>query len=342
MEYSFIIPVYNCAAYLEACVSSIQQVDTHDYEILLIDDGSTDGSGALCDRFSSQFTGIRVIHQANAGASAARNRGIREAKGDYLLFVDADDSLDPAALGRILSAAPWDHADMVIFGLTFDYYHRGRRYRRDPLFFDYNGTMTAEFWGGHYLPLFHQNALSPLWNKMFRREILVKNDLLLREDMFLYEDLEFVLRYMAHCGSIRNVPQAIYHYRQSEDEGNAKRRLARIDSIPGFLEPIEAAAKSLRESNPAISSESVEQLLLSLYLVLAREKISVSDLSGIRRICREFRLWRDRLSLPISGEDKFQRHLLGEQAALLKFQDKKTALRHKVAVWVKSHLPQGG
>ena len=338
MQYSFIIPVYNCAPYLEACVDSIRQVGAADSEILLIDDGSTDGSGAVCDTLAARSSGIRVIHQTNSGASAARNRGIQEALGTWLLFVDADDTLDSAALLHVLARTPWDNADMVIFGLTFDYYHRGRRYRRDPLFFDYNGTMTAEFWGGHYLPLFHQNALSPLWNKMFRREILVKNDLLLREDMFLYEDLEFVLRYMAHCGSIRNVPQAIYHYRQSEDEGNAKRRLARIDSIPGFLEPIEAAAKSLRESNPAISSESVEQMLLSLYLVLAREKISVSDLSGIRRICREFRLWRDRLSLPISGEDKFQRHLLGEQAALLKFQDKKTALRHKIAVWVKANI----
>lgn len=338
MQYSFIIPVYNCAAFLETCVASIQQVGIHDCEILLIDDGSTDGSGALCDRLEALYSGIRVIHKPNGGVSSARNRGIREAKGDYLLFLDADDSLDPAALSRVLSAAPLDHADMMIFGLTFDYYHRGRRYRRDPLFFDYNGTMPAEFWGGHYLLLFHQNALSSLCNKVFQREILVKYNLLLREDMFLYEDLEFVLRYMTHCGNIRNVPQAIYHYRQSEDEGNAGRRLARIDSIPGFLEPVEAAAKSLRESNPAISSENVEQMLLSLYLVLAREKISVSDLSGTRRICREFRLWRERLSLPISGEDKFQRHLLGEHAAILKFQDKKTALRHKIAVWVKASI----
>ena len=96
--------------------------------------------------------------------------------------------------------------------------------------------------------------------------------------MFLYEDLEFVLRYMQHCDRIWNVPQAIYHYRQSEDEGNAKRRLMRIDHLPPFLQPIEAALTDLLTANPTIGEAQVQNILQQLYLVLAREKISVSSL----------------------------------------------------------------
>ena len=98
MELSIIVPVYNVERHLERCVLSIVAQALDDYEILLVDDGATDRSGTLCDELQRRHACIRVIHQANGGLSAARNRGIEEARGEYITFVDSDDELEPDTL----------------------------------------------------------------------------------------------------------------------------------------------------------------------------------------------------------------------------------------------------
>ena len=332
MNYSFIIPVYNCKAYLNDCVQSIRAAGLADYEILLVDDGSTDGSGLVCDELAAKYPQVRVIHQENGGASAARNRGIREAKGERILFFDADDTIDPAALGQVLADPRCAEADLTIFGLTFDYYRDGSCYRRDPLFFEYDGVMDREHWNREFTQLFLKNSLSPVWNKVFRRDILLGRGLELDRGMFLYEDFEFVLRYMAHCGTIFNVPQAIYHYRQSEDEGNAGRRLARIDCLSRFMVPIEAAVNGLA----GVPGEQKENVLVGLYQTLAWGKISGSNAKQIGIICEDYAQWY-RSGGYAAGDGSFHRNLMGCKALKLMLLDKKNVLRHKVAVWVKAH-----
>lgn len=333
MEFSFIIPVYNAKAYLTACVESIRAAGAASYEILLVDDGSTDGSGALCDDLAKQYPQVRVVHQKNSGASAARNRGIREALGERILFVDADDGIDPGALGGILNDPRCGENDMTVFGMSFDYYHKGKCYRRDPLVYEYDGVMDAGVWADAFEAMYQKNALSPVWNKVFKRDILLRHGLELDTGMFLYEDFEFVLRYMSCCGSIWNVPKVAYNYRQSEDEGNAGRRLARIDSLPEFLEPIEGALDGLT----GVPGEQKRSVLVQLHQVLAREKISVSDLAGIRRICGAYAAWYRDHGMT-AGQNDFHRRLLEGKALSLLLRDKKTALRHAVAVRVKTFL----
>lgn len=337
MDYSFIIPVYNCKDYLAVCVDGIRSVGVGTWEILLVDDGSTDGSGDLCDKLAERYPEIRVIHQPNAGASAARNRGIQESGGEKILFIDADDSLDADALGTVLADTRCGQVDMVIFGLTFDYYYHGKCYRQDPMFFDHDGILGADAWGRVFAKLFEKNSLSPLWNKVFRREILMRHQLRLNEDMFLYEDFEFVLRYMAHCDTIWNVPRAVYHYRQTEDEGNAGRRLRRISSVPDFLKPIETSLNRLRTANSAVTKKQTDTILQLLYLTLANQKLAVSDLPGIHQICREFSRWAGNRDLPIEPS-KYQQRLMKEQALLLYLSNQKTALRHWLAIRVKAFL----
>lgn len=336
MTVSIIVPVFNCISYLTACVESILSAGIRDCEIILVDDGSTDGSGSLCDALAQKHPEVQAVHQPNSGVSAARNRGIKLASGERLLFVDADDSLEGDALREVLEDTRCRQADLVIFGLTFDYYYHGKCYRRDLLYYDENEMLTINDWGKNVALLFSNGILSSACNKIFRRDLLLQHDLLFDTGMFLYEDLAFVLRYLCCCGSIWNVPKAIYHYRQSEDEGNAGRRLSRIESLPEFLLPIEAVFAELLRRNPAVSAEQKDRILQQLYLVLAREKISVSDLAGIRRICREYAQWAQQHEAPL-GVTKFENNLREQKAAALLISDKKTALRHRVAVWVKSH-----
>ena len=133
MKLSIIVPIYNVERYLRKCVDSLLAQDYEDYEIILVDDGSTDDSGAICDEYAasslsaagtSSFSEadhsiipIRVIHQPNAGLSAARNAGIKCANGEYLCFVDSDDYWEPNVLGGLMEQVEREKLDV----LRFDY-----------------------------------------------------------------------------------------------------------------------------------------------------------------------------------------------------------------------------
>ncbi|MDR2753766.1 MAG: glycosyltransferase, partial [Oscillospiraceae bacterium] len=110
---SVIVPVYNAAAYLPDCLASVAGQSFCNFELLLIDDGSTDESPALCDSFAQTEPRARVLHQANAGPSLARNAGIDAARGTYITFVDADDWLHPHMLARLVRRAEDSGAELV-------------------------------------------------------------------------------------------------------------------------------------------------------------------------------------------------------------------------------------
>ncbi len=111
-----IVPVYNVEAYLEKCVDSILAQTEPDFELLLVDDGSTDNSGALCDKLAQKDSRIQVIHQKNQGLGGARNTGIKAASGDWVLLVDSDDWIEPELLEKTLEAGLREEADLVMFG----------------------------------------------------------------------------------------------------------------------------------------------------------------------------------------------------------------------------------
>ena len=118
---SVIVPVYKVEAFLPKCVNSILNQTYKNLEILLVDDGSPDGSGALCDAYARQDSRVRVIHKKNGGLSDARNAGIEAAAGDYLAFVDSDDWLEPDTYEVMLSAAERHHTQLVCAGRYDEY-----------------------------------------------------------------------------------------------------------------------------------------------------------------------------------------------------------------------------
>jgi len=123
MKLSIIVPIYNVESYLRKCIDSLLNQDIGNYEIILVDDGSTDNSGAICDEYASaslssfhhSIIPIRVIHQDNAGLSAARNSGIEVAQGEYIMFVDSDDYIEPNVLGGLLAHVERDNLDVLRF-----------------------------------------------------------------------------------------------------------------------------------------------------------------------------------------------------------------------------------
>lgn len=315
MTFSVIIPCYNCAKTLGATVKSVCASRLIDYEILLIDDGSTDGTAELCDRLCAHNPTIYCIHQKNAGVSAARNCGIQEAQGDYIWFVDADDTVDSGSLAHAAEIAVHQQPDMLLFGMSFDYYHRGRMYRREDLVPPCEGRLSLEQLKVRFQEFYRCNALTPVWNKLYRRDLITAHNIQFHEDMILMEDFLFVLELLPFCQNIYCLPEAIYHYRQAEDEKGAYRRLSRIPDLAAYMQPFDEQLQSLGIA---------DSLCGELYQMLLWQKMYYASL-------REIKMVLARHSIGCYGERYPQ-----QSAVAIFLKNQKTQLRHRIAVAVKS------
>lgn len=121
IKVSFILPIYNVEKYLSECVESILAQTYSDFEILLVDDGSLDNCPALCDEWANVDPRVKVIHKSNGGVSSARNAGLKAANGEYVCFVDSDDTLPQEALEKLLSSIEMKNTDMVVGAFQFQY-----------------------------------------------------------------------------------------------------------------------------------------------------------------------------------------------------------------------------
>lgn len=275
MMFSVIIPCYNCVKTLEATVNSIRVCGLSDYEILLIDDGSNDGTAELCDRLCGKYAGIRCVHQSNKGVSAARNRGIDEARGEYIWFVDSDDTVDEDSLRGVLKTALLKKPDMLLFGMSFDYYNHGKMYLRETLNPPSEGMLSLQNLKDDFDEFYNCNALTPVWNKLFRSDLLKKHGTRFHEDLFLMEDYLFVLELLPLCKEIYSLKKPIYRYRQAEDERSAYRRLQRIENLAEYMQPFEQSCETL-----GIPREHVE----NLYNMLLKQRMYYASFSEIRSL----------------------------------------------------------
>jgi len=329
-KFSVIIPAYNCAGTIEDTVSSIQSSGLSDFEIVIVDDGSKDGTAGKCDGLSAQFDNISVIHQDNAGVSAARNTGLKAAKGEYIWFFDADDSVDENELRAVEDIIEAELPQVLIFGIKFEYYHNGKLYRSDAVPTPVEGLKSREECSDILFELFSHNCMSAIWNKIVSRRLLEDNCISFREDMFLYEDLEFSLRAIMQCNRVYFYPKAIYRYKQPEDGGGAGRRLMRIPHISELVEKIEEALANEKDGR---------RILLSLYLTLAREKIGAASESEIGIVCSDFAAWVDEKKLlPEIEGGEYAMLIYNGQVRKIIARRRYTKIRHSVANWIKQNI----
>lgn len=211
-KYSIIIPVYNCEEYLRLCVNSILNQSYKDFEIILVDDGSTDGSLSVCKDLSRKHSNIKVFHKENGGAASARNVGIEKAHGKYLMFIDGDDILDENSLYSIDDIFT-DDFQLCLFGMSFDYYHEDSLVRNEVLSCVNKGSYNKEKLLKNFKVFFDDNALSSACNKVFVADVIAKNNLRFVEGMTLYEDFDFVLKYLNCIDNIVCIDKPFYHYR---------------------------------------------------------------------------------------------------------------------------------
>lgn len=270
VKYSFIVPVYNCEAYLEACVCSLlAQNGAHSFEILLIDDGGTDGSGALADALAERYPQVRAFHKKNGGASSARNYGVRVATGEYLLFVDGDDTLEPTVLEEVEQCLSQNPTALVTYGMSFDYYRAGRLERQESLSCAHRGVCSVAELLERFAEYFDDNAFSSACNKVFLRRIFQEQALLFSEEMTLYEDLELVLRYLLHVRAAAFIDKPLYRYRNDLDKPHLNTRLYDLDKVRDNLVRVMRTAVVLQQAQPdAAAVVALPDRAAALYLQL--------------------------------------------------------------------------
>ena len=200
---SVIIPVYNVAAYLPECLDSLLSQDYAGLEVILIDDGSTDDSGAVCDRYAQQDSRIRVIHQKNGGAAAAKNAGLRVATGKYLSFVDSDDYLEPGAYSYMLSVLQQSGAQVGEF--SFRYVSRSKG--EDHIIHPERVVVPAKEYVSRFTKGWH---CALLWNKLYRRELF---DGIFFEEGHRIDDEYFTYQGFMNAQTVVCDARVIYNYR---------------------------------------------------------------------------------------------------------------------------------
>lgn len=209
LRLSIVVPVYNVKEYLPACMESLLgQAEGRPVEILLVDDGSTDGSGQLCQEYAKQHGQVRAFRQENGGASAARNLGIRQAEGAYIQFVDSDDWLEEGALEKILAALE-NQPDVLLVNLN--------RYR-DGKKESVTGWHSESLAGGADAFLGRLIRKDPLYcvvvSPILSRDWQQKENLFFLEGI-IHEDMEWIPHLLCRAGSIRVLDEPVYAYRLS-------------------------------------------------------------------------------------------------------------------------------
>ncbi|NLO09097.1 MAG: glycosyltransferase family 2 protein [Clostridiales bacterium] len=187
---SIIVPIYNAQKYIDVCLDSILKQTYQDFELILVDDGSQDASGRICDLYEKKDERITVYHRDNHGVSASRNFGLAHARGKYVLFIDADDSIEPNMLKGCIELADENKADLVI--CSFRYYMRddNNRMVENSLASDFCGS-AREVFDQWFITLVEKEILNPPWNKLIKKELLDKRLIQFHEEFSICEDMTF-------------------------------------------------------------------------------------------------------------------------------------------------------
>lgn len=236
MTFSFIIPVYNAECHLQECVNSILTQTYTDFEILLIDDGSTDNSPQICDRLSLEDRRVHVLHKANGGSSDARNVGLKAAKGEYVIFIDSDDRwLDSNGLVSLFNVYKKYSPECILFGVQ-DYYQKSRR-----------TVITRNYSKDTYLNGLSTNALieelvrsrqfpGAPWMLAVKSKYLHKHGFNFKVGVTA-EDFDWLIKVITNAEKIKVVSDIIYQYRYTS-EGSVTSK-PRVSGIYGMHEAID-------------------------------------------------------------------------------------------------------
>jgi len=283
-QISIVVPVYNCEPFLDQCLRSVQRQGFSDFEVLLVNDGSTDGSAAICNRYALLDARFQVFHKPNGGVSSARNQALDAAAGDCVVFIDADDYVEPDFLRKLVE--PMASHDLAVCA-----YDRVRPDGAQPFVLGTSGELSLQVLYEHTLCT--QMIGGGCCNKIFRMALI--RDLSLRFDgrIAVGEDMLFLVQYYRQCRSAWLVGDVLYHYRFNEvsatESGFAQKRVSQrtasillaVESMASHIDPDAAYQRQFVQFRKARSS-----LRLFFQIVLSRTN-DPAMMSSMQRIMRD-------------------------------------------------------
>lgn len=242
---SVIVPVYNVAKYLDRCVFSILHQTFTNFELLLVDDGSTDESRNICDRYAEQDDRVRVFHKVNGGVSSARNLGLDNALGIWITFIDSDDWVEHNYLENLV-ANMQNHIDLVITG----YDNVSENVNKGRVVIDYNLLFLGDV-----------RCYTVPWGKLYRANVIKNNHIRFLEKMKLGEDTVFLWTYMLYTDSVCCVNELGYHY-EADVSFSLSKRLFPIDNELFAYEQIIGNMLKLIAVKNIIEEKALERLTM--------------------------------------------------------------------------------
>ena len=290
MTVSIVFPVYNKSELLPTTLPSLLSQTYRDFELIAVDDGSTDGSGDFLDRLAKTDSRVKVIRQPNAGVSAARNAALDRASGDYVVFADADDTVCPDWLEVLAKEAEISRADIVVSGF-FSTDSNGKAL--DTVLPPEEGNITGkEFLGNFYAHQSNHGLPGFGHGKIVRRDLIEKNNIRFTPGLKLAEDLDFFVRLYDKAETVRTVRYAGYNYLQGAENSTGGSSAYRVDYLSqvkiwlGIVSILTAHGEYCGE-NRAFADEKLGGYISCA--MLYRSDVNRTSASEMRRLCGDIR-----------------------------------------------------
>ena len=285
---SVIIPVYRVEKTLRRCVDSVLEQSFSDIEVILVNDGSPDSCGEICDEYSGADARVRVIHKENGGLSSARNAGLELAAGEYVMFLDSDDHLVPEALEHLLKGtADWIIGTVISVSHTQTVTHQPKR--ESELF-------GREQFGEEMPLLMKERRMNYIHGNLYRRELIEKHKLDFEDDKLSYgEDTVFNFSFLPHCESIYVCGHPVHYYMKSADGLASVYRRDRYQKSRRLSDLIESSCRSMGFDSEAVLAEinrrRVQSAVWCTDAICRAKGISFNDrCNSLRVIARDRRL----------------------------------------------------
>ena len=225
LKLSIIIPVFNGEDCIERCVNSIEQNENYkrNLDVIIVDDGSTDRTYNIVERMARKYDNIRGFQKKNGGVSSARNFGLTVADGDYVLFIDADDTLSNSGLSLVMSEMQENIADYYMFPIEKEV-KKGVFIRKDYSLSEVTIPVEDAY------EYFYTDGNNGPWSKLFKMDIIRTNNLRFHENLKIHEDVIFCMEYLEHCKDVRYCKDVIYTYTLNELGAVQKHKVEYLDN----------------------------------------------------------------------------------------------------------------
>lgn len=286
MKYSVIIPVYNVEKYINRCLKSILSQHYNDLEIIVIDNGSTDRSGSICDIYANEYANFSVYHIENHGVGSARNFGLSKARGEFIYFVDSDDYLVGNLFAEFEDKLTPD-LDLLVFSYYNSFEQEMTEKNRTKKILPYNGSYDKYDFSKIFKDLFLSDMLYTVWNKIYRREFLLENNLSF-EQYELGEDVRFNLNAYRNVNKVYLSQDSYYVYvigrkGSAMSSYNPKRLQYQLQE----LELVDSLLKDWNIDSSNLDNTVKARILMSNIHNISKQKLPViKKVKLVKEICK--------------------------------------------------------